>query len=116
MRAENAALKARIDHLRHLCGGGQGTAELFEAATLAQTVLHDTVGDSHPLMATLKDALQKPNLALALAVSRGVVKLFEEDLFSIRMCFRTWNGRRRIEMFKVVPLSFETARIAKKTR
>ena len=56
---ENAILAARIGHIRHLCGEEQGSTQYFEAAALAQTVLHDTVGGSHPLMTAIKDALEK---------------------------------------------------------
>ena len=75
---ENATLNARIDHLRHLCSDEQGYIEYLEAASLAQTVLHDTVGGSHPLSATLKGALEKADWALAVAAGRAVIKLFEE--------------------------------------
>ena len=33
-------LKSRIDQIRRLCGNDQGNTEWFEAAGLAQTVLH----------------------------------------------------------------------------
>lgn len=75
---ENATLKARVDHIRRLCGPNREETEFFEAATLAQSVLHDTVGGSHPSMAALKGALEKANWSLARAASRGVIKLFEE--------------------------------------
>lgn len=75
---ENKTLKARIDHIRHLCDEDQGVTEYFEAAALAQTVLHDTVGSSHPLMAVLSSALEKPDWSRAVAASRGVLKLFDE--------------------------------------
>ena len=35
-----------------------GTAHYYEAASLSQTVLYDTVGGSHPLMAALDNALK----------------------------------------------------------
>jgi hypothetical protein len=75
---ENKTLKARIDHIRRLCDEKQGSTAYFEAAALAQTVLHDTVGGSHPLMAALSGALEKADWSRALAVSRGVLKLFDE--------------------------------------
>lgn len=75
---ENKTLKARIDHIRRLCGEEQGSTDYFEAAALAQTVLHDTVGGSHPLMAALSNALEKADWSRAVAASRGVLKLFDE--------------------------------------
>ena len=74
---ENATLKTRIDYIRHLCGPRQGMQEYFEAAALAQTVIYDTVGGSHPLMPALKDALEKADWERAVAMSRSVIKLFE---------------------------------------
>jgi hypothetical protein len=71
-------LKSRIDQIRRLCGNDQGNNEWFEAAGLAQTVLHDTVGGSHPLMAALKGALDKSDWNRAVAASRAVVRLYEE--------------------------------------
>ncbi len=67
-----------IDHIRLLCGKDQGSNEYFEAAGLAQTILYDTVGGSHPMMAILSDALEKADWGRALAASRGVLKLFDE--------------------------------------
>ena len=62
---ENKLLEARINHIRQLCGEEKSSTDNFEAAALAQTVLHDTVGGSHPLMAVLRNALEK---------SRGCLK------------------------------------------
>jgi hypothetical protein len=75
---ENAILKARIGKIRHLCDEEQGLTQYFEAASLAQTVLHDTVGGAHPLMATLQNALESAGWSRAVAASRGVVTLFDE--------------------------------------
>jgi hypothetical protein len=75
---ENATLKGRVDHIRLLSERKNSSREYFEAATLAQTVLHDTVGGSHPLMAALSDALEKSDWIRAVAASRAVVKLFDE--------------------------------------
>ena len=74
---ENDTLKARIGHIRHLCAEG-GSTEYFEAAVLAQTVLHDTVGGSHPLLAAVMDALEKGDWSRAVATSRSVIRLFDE--------------------------------------
>ena len=76
--SENATIKARIDRIRRLSSGEQGYTEFFEAASLAQTVLHDTVGGSHPLMAALRDALESSDWSRAVAAARGVVTLFDE--------------------------------------
>jgi hypothetical protein len=75
---ENATLKARVEHIRSLSAKRNTSREYFEAATLAQSVLHDTVGGSHPLMAALRDALESSDWVRAVAASCAVVKLFEE--------------------------------------
>jgi hypothetical protein len=75
---ENPAIKARIDRIRGLSSEEQGSTEYFEAACLAQTVLHDTVGGSHPLMVALESALKSADGMRAVAASRGVVALYDE--------------------------------------
>jgi hypothetical protein len=75
---ENEAIKARIDRIRHLCGEDQGATEYYEAASLAQSVLHDTAGGSYPLMATLENALKSADWGRALAGSRAVVALYDQ--------------------------------------
>jgi len=45
---------------------------------LAQSVLHDTVGGGHPLMAAISNALEKRDWDRAVAASRALVKLFDE--------------------------------------
>jgi hypothetical protein len=75
---EAKSIKSRIDKIRRLSDDKQGTREFFEAAILAQTVLHDTVGGSHPLMAAIQNALEKADWDRSVAGARGVVTLFEQ--------------------------------------
>jgi hypothetical protein len=75
---ETTSIKARIQKIRQLSGDEQGSTEFFEAATLAQTVLHDTLGGSHPLMGAIQNALEKSDWSRAVAGARGVVTLFDE--------------------------------------
>lgn len=74
---ELALIKVRIDKIRLLGDDGQGSTEWFEAASLAQTVLHDTVGGNHPLMGAIQSALEKADWSRAVAGARGVVTLFD---------------------------------------
>lgn len=74
---EAASMKTRIEKIRHLAADSQGSIEFYEAATLAQTVLHDTVGGSHPLMGAIQNALEKGDWQRAVAGARGVVTLFD---------------------------------------
>lgn len=78
MPNENKILQNRIDKIRHLSDDSMGSMHYFEASLLAQSVLHDTVGGSHPLMASLKHAYESGNWDKALAASRGVIALFDE--------------------------------------
>jgi hypothetical protein len=75
---ENASIRGRIDRIRRLSAEGQGGLAWFEAASLAQSVLHDTVGGSHPLMPALHTALKDANWQIAVAASRGVIALYDE--------------------------------------
>lgn len=71
-------VKSRIEKIRSLCSDQEGAAEWFEGATLALSVLHDTVGTSHPLIATIRGALDKSDYSRALASGRAVVSLFDQ--------------------------------------
>jgi len=75
---ENTAIKGRIDRIRFLIGDKMGMTHYYEAASLSQSVLYDTVGGSHPLMAALEDALKSADFQRAKAASSGVVVLYDE--------------------------------------
>ena len=79
MNSQSDKLRPRIEEIRRLSGDSQGGLEWFEAATLGQTVLHDTVGSAHPLSATLRSALDKSDYSLARAAARSVIRLFDEN-------------------------------------
>ena len=74
----NEKVGARIALIKKLTDESGGTEDFFEAGGLALTVLHDTVGGSHPLCAILDTALKKNDWSGAAATSRGVVALFEQ--------------------------------------
>ena len=75
---EKTLIKTRIDRIRRLSGVGAGTKEFYEAASLAQSVVYDTVGGSHPIMAALENALKSADWQRAVAASRAVVALYDE--------------------------------------
>ncbi|PYV14389.1 MAG: hypothetical protein DMG21_18495 [Acidobacteria bacterium] len=75
---ENAVIKARIDKIRQMTGPGQGATEIYEAVCLAQSVLDDTIGGTHPIMAALQDALNSADWMRSRAASRSVVTLYDE--------------------------------------
>src|SRR5206468_4004692 len=68
----NALIKGRIDRIKSLVRDNQGTHEFLEAGGLALTVLHDTVGGSHPLGAVIDSALKSKDWFLV-AEERGSV-------------------------------------------
>lgn len=74
---ENRALQDRISRIRRLCTQSPGHADSYEAAALSQSVLYDTLGSSHPLMATIKTAVEKGSTSLAIGASRGVLALYD---------------------------------------
>ncbi len=74
----NALIKGRIERIKFLTTERQGSHQYLEAGGLALTVLHDTVGGSHPLWAVLDNALKSKDWEGALAASRGIVILYEQ--------------------------------------
>lgn len=74
---ENISIKARIDRILQLIEKGANLF-YFEATSLAQSVIYDTVGGGHPIMATLEDALHSSDWVRAVAASRAVVALYDE--------------------------------------
>jgi hypothetical protein len=71
-------IKGRIERIKFLTSDSQGSHQYLEAGGLALTVLHDTVGGSHPLWAVLDTALKSKDWAGALAASRAIVTLHEQ--------------------------------------
>jgi hypothetical protein len=83
---DSTYLENRINRIRTLTDDRQGTAQFFEAASLAQSVLHDTVGGSHPLAAALQHALESADWKRALAASRALLSMYDGgDLKSPRL-------------------------------
>jgi len=74
---ESGSIKRRIDLIRGLLSGKLTDTRSFEAASLAQSVVFDTVGGSHPIMVTLKEAL-KTDYYRADAAAKAVVALYDE--------------------------------------
>jgi len=70
-------IKSRVGEIRRLSNDNQGSTAWFEAANLALSVLHDTVGGSHPLMSGVRDALSKADYQRAVAAARAVITLYD---------------------------------------
>jgi hypothetical protein len=71
-------LKGRIDLIEKLSRNDKGSSQWLEAGGLALSVLHDTVGYGHPLLAELNAALKANNDYRVQAASRNVVTLYRE--------------------------------------
>jgi hypothetical protein len=78
MTSENPTIKARIERIRQLTGPEQGTIESYEAASVAQSVIHDTIGGSHPVMSALDGALHAGDVYRAMGAARAVLALYDE--------------------------------------
>ena len=76
--ASHQSMTKRIDKVRSLVSEETGLREWFEAASIALTVLHDTVGSSHPLSSSLRHALEKGDYDRAVAAARAVIHLYDE--------------------------------------
>jgi len=75
---DNELIRVRMDKVRQLADDRQGSNQWLEAGSLALTVLHDTVGGSHPVANVLETALSDKDWQGALAASRTVITLFDQ--------------------------------------
>ena len=74
---ENTRIKNLIEKIRKL-NESRSQFTAFEVIAMSQTVVHDTVGASHPLMKTLDQAMKSKEWFDAFSVSRSVVELYDE--------------------------------------
>ena len=72
---ENTGIKNRMEKIRDLNAGEH--VDRLEAIALAQSVVHETVGGNHPIMAALDDALKSDDWDKVIAVGRSVVALYD---------------------------------------
>jgi hypothetical protein len=70
------SIKERVEKARHLIGGGH-SSHWAEAATLLESVLHDTAGGKHPSSAALVKALTNQNWASLQGICRAIVALYD---------------------------------------
>jgi hypothetical protein len=77
---QKKALDARVALVRKLTGDpNSAQAEYRQAAILAQSIVHDTVGGSHPIMAVLERALStKSDWSETLGAARAVLDLYDQ--------------------------------------
>ena len=70
-------IQARVERLKSLAVDHGDHPRFIEAATLAQSILHDTVGDGHPLMQTLKHSVEKYEWYKILGACHTLITLYE---------------------------------------
>jgi hypothetical protein len=75
---DDELISGRMDKVRQLADPSLGGIQWLEAGSLALSVLHDTVGGSHPIANVLETALSDKDWQGALAASRTVVTLFDQ--------------------------------------
>ncbi len=67
---------AFIERIRQLLGRNSGE-DHHEAVALGQTILHETVGDRHPLMATFKSVVDKYDWGKAEGACKTLITLWK---------------------------------------
>lgn len=75
---EDATIKERIERIRSLLNENAGTVPMFEAAALAQSVLHDTVGGGHPLMSAIDNAVGSKEWTRVVGSTKSILVLFDQ--------------------------------------
>ncbi len=75
----DTAIQERIEKMRALIQN-EYIGDACEAAMLGQTVLHDTIGGSHPIMLQLSSAIKANNYSTIVAASRSVIALYEQEM------------------------------------
>lgn len=77
---EEVTIKARVERIRQIANNSSSSLEqYFEAAALSQSVIHDTVGGSHPIMSTIDEAVSSGQWMRIVGVCRTLVLLYDQD-------------------------------------
>jgi len=76
--AEEVTTKTRIERIRKLASKNSQMHEFYEAASIAQSLIHDTVGGGHPLMRALDEAIKSSDWFKILGACNSVLALYDE--------------------------------------
>lgn len=79
MTENDASIEERISRIRSLAKRGNTSDKFVQAASIAQSVINDTVGLHHPAMISLNDAVTGNDWTKALGACEAVVALYETD-------------------------------------
>jgi hypothetical protein len=72
------AIERRIARIQQVLAAEGEVEDYVEAGTLALSILHDTVGDGHPLAVAIRPAVDHSNWILLKGACRSVVALFAD--------------------------------------
>lgn len=78
MEKEEQAIKPLIDRIRNLSSSNSSSIEYYEAASLALSILYDTVGGNHPLASVIDNALKNKLWQESRAAANAVVILYDQ--------------------------------------
>ena len=78
--SDKSMVKSRIERVRALAHKKSEMFELYEAAALAQSVLHDTLGAGHPIMRMLEEGVKTNAWQTILGACGSVVRLYDEGM------------------------------------
>ena len=71
------SIDTRIQKINSLINGNFAMPEYFEAATLCQSVLHDTLGCAHPIAAILDQGVKEGNWQKIKGAAQTVITLYQ---------------------------------------
>jgi hypothetical protein len=75
---EDKTIKTRIERIRQLVRDDKDSVDWYEAASLAQSVLFDTVGGSHPIMSAIEKAVASTDWTKAVGATKSVLVLYDQ--------------------------------------
>ncbi len=75
---DEGAIRARIERVRRLASESSESHQFYEATGIAQSVLHDTAGNGHPLMGTLQESVKSGNWVKQLGACRAVLAVYDD--------------------------------------
>jgi len=71
-------IDARVRRVKALAHDDCKLKEIIEAASIAQSIVHDTAGPGHPLMHTLREAVRVGDWTHLLGACRAMLALYED--------------------------------------
>jgi hypothetical protein len=82
MDEQRRKLAILIERVQRLIGDHAEMNQHYEAVALSQTILHETLGDRHPLMQTLNSVIEDYNGSKIDGACRALITLYEQGLLA----------------------------------